>query len=143
LNNQDYPYEILKEKIIDNSPFKKNELFSILFNYLPEYVDKKITIPDFQIEPLAINEISPKFDMTLYLYERQAGIEINVVYKSNIYNEDSIGRLLRNFLAGMHRVLGDANLSTALLTAGVKDDFPVMKTDEIDEFEKYFDEGEF
>jgi non-ribosomal peptide synthetase component F len=143
LNNQDYPYEMLKEKITAGSPLKKIELFSILFNYLPAGGDKKKIITDFEIEALEMQEISPKYDMTLYVYEGPDRMMLRVVYKGNIYNENSIDRLLSVFSRVLHRLPEDAGLSAARLTIGTGDDLAVMKEDEEDEFEKYFDEGEF
>jgi amino acid adenylation domain-containing protein len=143
LSNQDYPYEMLKEKISAGSPLQENELFSILFNYLPAGGVKKRIFTDFEIEALEMKEISPKYDMTLYVNEDQDRAMLNVVYKGNIYNEDTIDRLLSGFSRVLHRLPGDAGLSVARLTGGAGDELAKMNGDEEDEFEKYYDDGEF
>ncbi|HLP62734.1 MAG TPA: condensation domain-containing protein, partial [Candidatus Deferrimicrobium sp.] len=127
LDNQDYPYEMLIDKIRTSSP-AKNELFSILFNYFPMDPDQKRTFPGFEIYPLNMSEISPKYDITLYARDGGERMLLSLVYKSDIYSDDSMRKLLTDFLATVQWVLEDASMSITLLTTWGRCD-----NDELDE----------
>jgi tyrocidine synthetase-3 len=141
LNNQDYPYEMLNDIMRAVSPSKENELFSILFNYSPLELDKKSATTDFEIKPMETPEISPKYDMTLYVSDGNGRIMLSMVYKSNIYNKDSIGRILSDFLEMLQRVLADSNIPISQLTTWDGDNGEELELDR--EIETYYNEGEF
>jgi hypothetical protein len=117
LDNQDYPYEMLIDKIKTDSP-AKNELFSILFNYFPMDLDQKRTFPGFQIKPLDFSDISPKYDITIYARDGSDGdrMILSFVYKSNIYSEDIIKKLSADFLATLQKALENEKMSIVQLT---------------------------
>jgi tyrocidine synthetase-3 len=134
LDNQDYPYEMLNYKISENDSLKNKELFSILFNYLPVETNKEIFSGDVKIRPLETPEISPKYDMTLYVYDVDEYMTVNLVYKSNIYKEYLIKCLLDDLLTITRLSLENEGMKISKLTP----------QDEVDynfegEFEKYYD----
>ncbi|HLP60973.1 MAG TPA: condensation domain-containing protein, partial [Candidatus Deferrimicrobium sp.] len=140
LDNQDYPYEMLIDKIRADAPANKNELFSILFNYITMDTDQKRTFPGFQINPLTMPEISPRYDITVYGHEGVDRINLSLVYKSDIYSEDSIRKLLTDFLETVQRALDDCNMTiTQLTTWDRPDTYDMDKDSEID---MYYNRGE-
>ncbi|MFC2146035.1 amino acid adenylation domain-containing protein [Acidobacteriota bacterium] len=139
LNNQDYPYEILYDKVAGKIHLKNDELFSILFNYISVETNKEIFTDDFKIDTLETKNISPKYDMTLYVYDAPDYMALNLVYKGNIYDENSIKYLLDSFSITIQSVLENENMSLSQLSSGTVPDEP----DENDldaKFEQYYDD---
>lgn len=132
--NQDYPYDMLGYKIRQDNRLKKNEPISILFNYFPVEIDKKMTVRDFEIEPYKNREISPKYDITVYAHDAEDRLTLTFVYKSNLYYDDSIDSLMTGYLDMIRFVLANHDTTIAgLMSQGEEASSGAA------EFEKYYD----
>jgi acyl carrier protein len=118
LNNRDYPYEMLNAKMNEIHDLKRDELFSVLFNYFPVQENKEIISKDIEIRSLELPEVTPKYDMTLYVQDayKNKSMVLNSVYKSNIYDLDTIKSVLRGVLDVIHRVLENEHIKLSQLT---------------------------
>jgi acyl carrier protein len=135
LNNQEYPYEMLNDKIRENHHLKRNELFSILFNFFPVEINKEVSTDDFEVRSLEVEGIFPKYDMTLYVQDVHEYMALNVVYKANIYDAYSIKSVLDDFLDMIRLVLEQEDRTISQLTSRARDDHDDLDT----EFEKYYE----
>jgi amino acid adenylation domain-containing protein len=140
LNNQHYPYEILNSRIKKDSHLETNELFTILFNYFPVKLNKEMSpsASDLKIRSLEVREVSPKYDITLYVYEFRKYMTLELVYKSNIYDEYTIESLLEDFLNVIHLVLENNDMTISELTS-----LSLEENDHGDfdvEFEEYYED---
>jgi len=115
-DNRDYPYELLSYKIRESSGLKKNEPISVLFNYFPMDMDKKITTADFEIQALETREISPKYDLTLYAHDGDGNMTVTLVYKGNLYDDGTIESLLAGFSDMVEAVLQESDVPISELT---------------------------
>ncbi|UCH93959.1 MAG: amino acid adenylation domain-containing protein [Candidatus Aminicenantes bacterium] len=138
LNNQDYPYEILNNKIRENSHLKKSELFSIFFNYFTREKDKKVSVFDenFKIRPLKIQEFSSRYDITLYVDDCDEYMTLYSIYKGNIYDEDSIKSLIDGLVHVIDLVLENENIVISELIPSSEEEDDGLE----EEFDKYYDE---
>ncbi len=135
LNNQEYPYEMLNDKIRENNHLKQNELFSILFNFFPVEINKEVSTNDFEVHSLEVEGIFPKYDMTLYVHDAHEYMALNVVYKANLYDAYSINSLLGDYLDLIRLVLEQEDMTISQLTSRPEDDY-----DDLDaEFVKYYE----
>jgi amino acid adenylation domain-containing protein len=135
LNNQEYPYEMLNDRIRENHHLKRNELFSILFNFFPVEINKEVSTDDFEVRSLEVEGIFPKYDMTLYVQDVHEYMALNVVYKANIYDAYSIKSVLDDFLDMIRLVLEQEDRTISQLTSRARDDHDDLDT----EFEKYYE----
>jgi tyrocidine synthetase-3 len=138
LDNQDYPYEMLSDKTRKTTHLMSNELFSILFNYYPVEIKKGTAAGDFEIRSLEPQDVYPKYDITLYVLDTGEYMELKVVYKGNIYDDNTIQGVLGNFEDSIRRVLENEDISAAGINRPEEGEY-----DDIDPgFEKYYNEGE-
>jgi hypothetical protein len=135
LNNQEFSYEMLNDKIRENNHLKQNELFSILFNFFPVGINKEVSTDDFEVRSLDVQGIFPKYDMTLYVHDVHEYMALNVVYKANIYDAYSIKNLLDDFLDMIRLVLEQEDMTISQLTSRAENDHDDLDT----EFEKYYE----
>jgi acyl carrier protein/NRPS condensation-like uncharacterized protein len=139
LNNQDYPYELLYDKIAGKIHLQNDELFSILFNYISVETNNEISSDNSKIDTPGTKKISPKYDMTLYVYDAPGYMKLNLVYKGNIYDENSIKYFLDSLFVTIQSILENENMSLSQLSSAAVPDEP----DENDldaEFEQYDDD---
>jgi len=73
-DNQDYPFEILVEKLVPNRSFNRNPLFDVMFAMQNFAVARKVDIPGntIQLSPFSISEKVSKFDLTFFAYQIDA-----------------------------------------------------------------------
>ncbi|MCK4259525.1 MAG: amino acid adenylation domain-containing protein, partial [Halanaerobiales bacterium] len=85
--NQDYPFDMLDLKNREVNNYQGASLFSILFNYLPYFGDDGQTLTEFTIRPYSVEKVEAKYDLTLYVSERQEDIHLSLVYKRDKYED--------------------------------------------------------
>jgi amino acid adenylation domain-containing protein len=133
LDNQDYPYEMLVSNMREHENSKENELFSILFNYFSQERSDSIRTGDIEIRPYSTDDISPKYDITLYVQDQSECTRMNLVYKANLYDEYTIRAVLDNFLHIVHSVLDNEEIKLSEI-----DSLGGVDTDDFDkDFEIY------
>jgi non-ribosomal peptide synthetase component F len=137
-NHQDYPYERLDYKLRENDHLKQSELFSVLFNYFTIEKNREISAfgDDFEVHSFEIQEFAPKYDITLYVDDLGGSMSLLLVYKSNLYDVDTIKVLLDNIFHFIHLVLeNETMIISGLIPSGEEeedDDFAAQ-------FEKDYD----
>jgi non-ribosomal peptide synthetase component F/NRPS condensation-like uncharacterized protein/acyl carrier protein len=105
LENSSYPYEWLVEKVKEQNNWKRDELFTILFNYFVIEKNMNQLSGDLKMRRVDFQTILPKYDLTLYVTEDPDLVHLDVVYKANLFSEHRIKRILEHFLDVLEIVL--------------------------------------
>ncbi len=101
-NYLEYPYERLYSNLKENNIIENEELFTLLFNYIPE---KKVLLGNsFNIIPIVNNKMESKYDITFYVRENDE-VEITCVYKKALYSETFISKLLDDYKVLFEQIL--------------------------------------
>ncbi|UCH93966.1 MAG: hypothetical protein JSV88_27370 [Candidatus Aminicenantes bacterium] len=105
LENSSYPYEWLVARVKERNNWKRDELFTILFNYF--VIEKKMDQLSGGLKMHRVNfqTVLPKYDLTLYVTEDQELVHLDLVYKANLFSEHRIKRILEHFLDVVEIVL--------------------------------------
>ncbi|MGE5613661.1 MAG: amino acid adenylation domain-containing protein [Bacillota bacterium] len=97
LENQDYPYESLLEKLSVPRELNRNPLFDVLFSLrntdMPE-----LDIRGLSMELGAIDNHKTKFDISLLASENEGNLEFCLEYCSDLFSDDYISRFREHFL---------------------------------------------
>ncbi|MCP4153175.1 MAG: non-ribosomal peptide synthetase, partial [bacterium] len=100
LENQDYPFENLVEKIYPTRDLSRNPLFDTMFTFRnqAEYpgIENKITPGEEPVSPGFESRIS-KFDMTLNAIETRDAIDFTLQYCTRLFKKETIGRFISYF----------------------------------------------
>ncbi|HEX6289174.1 MAG TPA: amino acid adenylation domain-containing protein, partial [Herpetosiphonaceae bacterium] len=94
--HQDVPFEKLLEELQPERNLSHTPLFQVFFNML-NYPYRHCELPGLQLEVLAPPDIGAKFDLTLYVEERDAGIFCDLVYNADLFSEARMAALLDQF----------------------------------------------
>jgi amino acid adenylation domain-containing protein len=91
-SNQDVPFEKLLEELRPERDLSRTPLFQVFFNMLNFPVDR-IEAPGLRIEARAAVETASKFDLTVYLAEREGGVRMQLVYNADLFDDATVAAL--------------------------------------------------
>ncbi|MBN3927585.1 non-ribosomal peptide synthetase [Nostoc sp. NMS4] len=94
--HQDMPFEKLVEELQPERDTSRNPLFQVWFNML-NFRDIQLELPGVAIEPVSILETVSKFDLTLYVIEKNQGIQLDLVYNTNLFTSERMMEMLHQF----------------------------------------------
>ena len=98
-DNQSYQLETLIEKLDIVRDTSRNPLFDVMFNMADTVSDSDINLNDMSLILYDGENNVAKIDLTLTAVEQSDEITINIEYCSELFNENSIERLGRHYLA--------------------------------------------
>ena len=95
-SNQDVPFEMLVNELQPVRDASRNPLFQVLF--LLQRVDAlTLNIGDLETSPLPSRTESTRFDLECHVWHRDDGVEVNIVYNVQLFDDATIERLLGHY----------------------------------------------
>jgi amino acid adenylation domain-containing protein len=113
--NQDMPFERLVEELSPERDLSRTPLFQVFFNHIIATGDKFGELPGLASEALGGLARESKFDMTLYVFEREGGIGISLVYNTDLFDASTIAWMLSHFETLLEGIAADPDQSIATL----------------------------
>lgn len=104
--NQDVPFEMLVEILQPERDMSRSPLFQVMFD-LQEAPLPKLNLPGLTISPLPVDEGTAKFDLALSLEMGPDGLSGYLNYNRDLFNADTISRLISQFQTLLTAVLAD------------------------------------
>ncbi|MGP1375923.1 MAG: non-ribosomal peptide synthetase [Almyronema sp.] len=93
--HQDLPFEQLVEKLTVERSLSYHPLFQVMFVW--QTLPAPLQLPDLTLSPLPHQTHTTKFDLTLALTETTAGLKGNVEYSTDLFEADTIARLISHW----------------------------------------------
>ena len=94
--NQDLPFEKLVEVLQPDRNLNHSPLFQVMLNFANPPEDFSIDCPSF-IKKVNIKQDIALFDLSLYIRQKQAEIEITFQYSTDLFRADTIERMTGHF----------------------------------------------
>jgi len=94
--HQDMPFEKLVEELQPERDTSRNPLFQVWFNML-NLRDIQLELPGVAVEPVSMLETASKFDLTLYVTEQNHGIQIDLVYNTDLFAPERMMEMLHQY----------------------------------------------
>ncbi|SDX35692.1 non-ribosomal peptide synthase domain TIGR01720/amino acid adenylation domain-containing protein [Marininema mesophilum] len=92
LENQDYPFEMLVDRLELKRDLNRNPLFDVMFAF--ENVDaNKVQMRDFEIVPCEMKNHTTKFDLELKVTELHGELTLTLQYRSHLFTKETITRM--------------------------------------------------
>ena len=110
--HQDTPFEKLVEELQPERDTSRNPLFQVWFNML-NLGDIELPLSGMVVEPVSMLETASKFDLTLYVTEQQQGIQLELVYNTDLFIAAKMVEMLDQFhhLLNQIVILPDNNIA--------------------------------
>lgn len=109
LDNQDYPYEELIEMLNVERDISRNPLFDIMFSY-QNYKEVTFEIPGLTLSELSTDQTISKFDMTLFVYEKQGKLKLDFEYATALFKRETVEKFIGYFNSIITTILDDVNV---------------------------------
>ncbi len=93
---QDAPFEKIVEIIQPDRTLSKQSLFQVML-VLHNATSPDLILPGMEVESLRTHNSTAKFDLLFHLREEPAGIRLAMEYSTELFNEDTISRMLEHF----------------------------------------------
>jgi amino acid adenylation domain-containing protein len=106
--HQDIPFEKLVEELAPERSLGHTPFFQTLF-VLQNNVREALRLGDLQAEALPVGDDAAKFDLTFTLSEEDDGLQGALSYRTELWDADTIGRMLGHFGALLRAVAADAS----------------------------------
>ncbi len=111
--HQDMPFEKLVEELQPERDTSRNPLFQVWFNML-NLKDIQLELPGVVIEPVSMLETASKFDLTLYVTEKNQGIQLDLVYNTDLFASERMMEMLHQFHHLLNQIVAAADSQISL-----------------------------
>ena len=94
--HQEMPFEKLVEQLAPARDLSRTPLFQVFFNHI-RVDERRFELPGLEAEVIGGIERESKFDMTLYVWEREDGIRLTALYNTDLFDAVRIRLMLAQF----------------------------------------------
>jgi amino acid adenylation domain-containing protein len=108
------------EELSPERDLSRTPLFQVFFNHLVARSDKAVQLPGLEAEAVGGLDRESKFDMTLYVLEGEDGIDLHLVYNTDLFDASTISWMLAHFKTLLEGIAEDPDqcISTLPLLTG-------------------------
>ena len=112
-SHQDVPFEKILEELQPERNLSRSPLFEVFFNMLNfpdnsnahDDLSSRVKLSGLSVESVMIPTVESKFDLTLYVQEKNEGIEVTTVYNANLFSPERISEMAEQFKAVLWQVV--------------------------------------
>lgn len=94
--HQDLPFEMLVEELHPERSMNRTPLFQVMFAYQTAGRED-MRLPALQVESIALENASAKFDLTLNVTESGGALFLSIEYDADLFQPDSVQRMFLHF----------------------------------------------
>lgn len=107
--NQDYPFDLLVEKLKLNWDLSRNPLFDTVF-VLENEPESAVMLEDFIFQPYAFDHSIAKFDLTWRGYIRAEEIRCHLEYRTSLFKEETISQMAEDYQRILEQVVTEPEI---------------------------------
>ncbi|MGN8069356.1 amino acid adenylation domain-containing protein [Mucilaginibacter sp. 22184] len=118
LKNQDYPFELLIDKLDIKRDMSRNPLFDVMFSFFHEE-QAELRLGDARFEPISNIDESSKFDLLLQATKTDKGIDLILEYSTDLFSDHTASQLLDHYehllgeiMPNLNKTIGEINILT-------------------------------
>ncbi|CAM1358752.1 amino acid adenylation domain-containing protein [Tenacibaculum xiamenense] len=111
-DNQLAPFEKIVDRVLNERDLSTSPLFQVAFvlQNTPEE-SEGLNLNDIKISPFGTNSESAKFDLTLSTYEKGNNIHLGINYRTELFEETTIQRLLNGYIQLLKNIVNNIEVS--------------------------------
>ncbi|MEE9477534.1 MAG: condensation domain-containing protein, partial [Roseateles sp.] len=105
--HQDLPFEQLVELLQPKRDLSRHPLFQVMFA-LQNAPFEPLELPGLNLIPISTEQGASQFDLTLYVWETDTGLELMAEYNTDLFDRETIVRMLGHYETLLGGVVADA-----------------------------------
>ncbi len=113
--NQDVPFEKVVEEVVKERDPARSPLFQVMLVLLNTPETSKLGLGNVALSQEAFEIKISKFDFTFHVSQSEYGLPVTVVYNTDLYSKDTIGRMSGHFKQLLNSVVKHPLQSIELL----------------------------
>lgn len=113
-DNQEYPFEMLVEKLDIKRNLSRNPLFDVMFA-LEDSEEEESYLNEAGFTLLEVNEAAAKFDITARVMKDKGNYKINLDYCIDLFEHNFIEQLLEHFCYNLNQIMDNPDILLANL----------------------------
>lgn len=95
--NQDFPFELLVDKLQLDRDVSRNPLFDTMF--VMQNMDRaKADLPGLTMRPWPVNNLTAKFDLSLTAVESETGLDLSLSYSKDLFKSFTVQQMLNHLI---------------------------------------------
>ena len=107
--HQDVPFEKLVEALHPKRDLSRTPFFQVFFNMMPGE-STPFSLPNLTATPLQKSTIDSKFDLTVYLHEKNQELGGAVVYNTTLFRSERIKFMIEQFEHLLHQIVASPDI---------------------------------
>ncbi|MGE5343979.1 MAG: amino acid adenylation domain-containing protein [Candidatus Omnitrophota bacterium] len=114
--HQSYPFDVLLEALKISRDPSRHPLFDVMLNMI-NYTSPQPNVLGnaLKLKPFETGYRHAKFDLVIYIYERETTLTVSVEYNLDLFENKTIRRMLNRFLELLNRVITHSSTSISRL----------------------------
>ncbi|WP_051250931.1 non-ribosomal peptide synthase/polyketide synthase [Paenibacillus harenae] len=112
LEHQEYPFELLVEKLAVRRDLSRNPLFDVMFSH-QTVNGSEFSVEDLAFAPCVIENKTSKFDLSLDAFESETSLTFELEYCTKLYNRNTVERMAGNFVRILESAAADPDINLA------------------------------
>jgi len=113
-SHQDLPFEKLVEELQPNRDLSQSPLFQVFFA-LQKIAEQSLNLPGLTVQSMDVDNGTAMFDLTLTMLEDADGLTAMLEYNVDLFEPDTIHRLMDHFQALLEGIIADAEQPLTML----------------------------
>ncbi|MCG3399240.1 non-ribosomal peptide synthetase [Staphylococcus massiliensis] len=121
VDNQDYPFEELVEKVVESREVSRSPLFDVLFT-LQNNEKASFNINEWSIEEMMPEETNAKFDLNMTIEEEAGTYRVNFEYATELFEAETVRDMLEHYITLIEAVTADETTTLGALPVITEDE---------------------
>jgi non-ribosomal peptide synthetase component F len=113
--HHELPFEKLVQELRPEYDPSRHPLFQVMF-VLQNSPLRSLELPELHVAPLRVRTRTARFDLTLAMMERETGLVGEWEYNTDLFDEDTAARMLRDYVVLLDRIVANPESSLSELT---------------------------
>ena len=113
-SNQEAPFERLVEELEPERELGRNPLFQVMFVF-QDMPEDELILSGLKVEELSREVTTSVFDLTLSAQIRQGTLDLKINYRTDLFDEVTIQRMLGHYRRLLEGIIGDSDQAISLI----------------------------
>ncbi|MGM9978309.1 MAG: amino acid adenylation domain-containing protein, partial [Clostridium sp.] len=125
-DNQEYPFEVLVEKVDKNRDLSRNPLFDVMFT-LQKEAEEQVTFDGVSMNMVPSKYTISKFDISINIVECKEKYLVTFEYCSDLFKEETINNMVNQYEFILEQILENPEIKISDISTQTKEESLILR----------------